>query len=258
MLIHRCCGVLLGLTLALSLSACFGNKNQDVVDAPPPPPAAYPDASATLGGGAPYPAGGGAAPSPVPAPAVAATNSAAAAPAPFSLREGEQLVTHQIQPGESLSSIATKYNSSVSRIQSANGLTGTKIIAGKTLQVPTSAPPTTGSMAGSFAPVASTPAPSASPYPASGATYPAPSAAPYPGTTGVPASPVIPPVVTPSSPSYPSAPAAPGAIAAPPVPSNSVAPGYPASTSIPRSQMAPATGAYPTPSFEASRIQFSN
>ncbi len=254
MLILRSSGAVVALSTSFLLCSCFTNKNKDVVDAPPPPPSAYPDTSANLGGTA----------GPVPSvpsasnAAVAATNSGASpsAPAPFSLREGEQLVNHQIQPGESLSSIAAKYNSSVSRIQSANGISGTKIIAGKTLQVPTSAPPMN-LAGGASAPMAPTPAPSASPYPAAGGSYPAASgASPYPGTLSAPSSPVIPPT-TPSAPSFPSTSGGAGAIAAPPVPSTggTTLPGYPSSTSIPRTQTAPS---YPTPSFEASRIQFSN
>lgn len=234
--------------MSMLATSCFTNKNKEVVDAPAPPPAAYPDTSANLGGGSPVPT--------VPSASgatMAATNqsSSAPAPAPFSLREGEQLVNHQIQPGESLSSIAAKYNSSVSRIQSANGISGTKIIAGKSIQIPTSAPPT--NLASSGSAMAPAPAPSASPYPAS-TGYPAPSGSPYPGA-------VAPSTPVPTSPVYPSTSGAPGAIAAPPMPSTGSAgfPGYPSTTSIPRTQAAPsASGAYPTPSFEASRIQFSN
>lgn len=241
MFILRICPVIGFLSLSMLATGCFSTKNKEVVDAPAPPPAAYPDTSANLAGGSAVPT----MPSPSGA-TMAATNQSASAPAPapFSLREGEQLVNHQIQQGESLSSIAAKYNSSVSRIQSANGISGTKIIAGKSIQVPTSAPPANLASSGS----AMAPAPSASPYPAP--SYQAPSASPYPGTTA-PA-----PAIAPAT-----APNAPGAIAAPPVPSTGSAgfPGYPSTTSIPRTQGVPtAAGAYPTPSFEASRIQFSN
>ncbi|HRQ89524.1 MAG TPA: LysM peptidoglycan-binding domain-containing protein, partial [Bacteroidia bacterium] len=127
--------------LALASVGCIGNKNPDVAaDAPAPPPAAYPDTSSSLAGGGagPVPSTGAA---PIPSAATVAGSSAPStpAPAPFSLREGEQLVAHQIQSGETLSVIAAKYNSSISRIQAANGMKDTKIYAGKTLQIPTSA-----------------------------------------------------------------------------------------------------------------------
>ncbi len=232
--------------MAFLAAGCFGNKNKDVaVNAPAPPPAAYPDTSAAMGAATGGAMSAPAAPSAPSNAMMAATNrpSAAQAPAPFSLREGEQLVPHQVQSGENLSSIATRYNTSVSRIQSANGMTDTKIYAGKSIQVPTSAPPANlgqGAAAasgaapyGSVAPVAST-IPTQAPV-ATGA---------YPGTTSAPA---------PSAPVYPSISSSSGAISAPPVPTGAVSavpPGYPATTSYPRTA--------PTPSFEGSRVQFSN
>lgn len=243
--------------MALFSVGCLslGNKNKEAaIDAPPPPPAAYPDTSGAMMAGS-SPATPGEVPSVPSAATVAATNrapSAPPAPVPFSLREGEQLVSHQIQPGENLSTIAAKYNTSVGRIQSANGMTDTRIYAGKTLQVPTSAPPTgMGQMApaGSLAPAPVAPAYSVAP--------------PANGSTGVYPSVTVPPTV-PTTPSYPASSSASGAIAAPPVPSPAtvVPPGYPdpASTSYPRTSPTPATtaGSFPTPSFEASRIQFSN
>lgn len=127
------------LLTGLFTSGCFSTKNKEVADAPAPPPSAYPTGTAA------YSNSGGAdsATNPVAGSpsGYSATGSAQApsAPAPFQLREGEQLVTHQITSGESLSSIAAKYNTSISRIQSANGMTDSKIYAGKSLQVPTSA-----------------------------------------------------------------------------------------------------------------------
>mgnify|MGYP003482185308 CR=1 FL=1 len=116
-------------------------------------------------------------------------------------------------------------------------------IAGKTIQVPTSAPPTHLAQGA--------PAPAAGLY---GSTAPtAPAAPAYPAATSAP------PSAPPASP-YPSISSS-GAISAPPVPStvpNAVPPGYPATTSYPRSAPAPSTPPYPTPSFEGSRVQFSN
>lgn len=232
-----------GLTVVFLTTGCFGNKNQDVATAPPPPPAAYPDTSAAAGGvGATAPGAMGGIPAMTSGPAVAASTSRG--PAPFALREGEQLVPHQIQSGENLSSIAAKYNSSISRIQAANGMTDTKIFAGKTLQVPTSAPPVNlaQNQAGGYP--ASAPAPAAvSP------AYSGGGGNPYPSTTGAPGIP-NPGVPSSPSPTYPATSGTPGAISPPPVPQSPGLPGYPASTSYPRTS--------PTPSFEASRIQFSN
>jgi len=127
------------LFTGLCTGGCFSNKNKEVADAPAPPPSAYPTGTSA------YSSSGGtaSATNPVAGSAAGYTGAGSAqapsAPAPFQLREGEQLVTHQITSGETLSSIAAKYNTSINRIQSANGMTDSKIFAGKTLQVPTSA-----------------------------------------------------------------------------------------------------------------------
>ena len=247
-------GMIGAIAMASVSVGCIGNKNKEVADAPPPPPAAYPDTSGSLAGATHGTVSPGAV-SPAPSMASnAATNQASApAPAPFSLREGEQLVPHQIQSGENLSNIAAKYNSSISRIQAANGMTDTKIFAGKTLQIPTSAPP---------APLAQASGPS--PAPLGGAysgsatapvapTYSAAASGAYPSAVAPPSVPSIP-----TAPTYPSAAGATGGISAPPVPQTTGSlPGYPASTSYPRT--APTSSpSFPTPSFEGSRVQFSN
>lgn len=250
---------MMGAVVMASMSVgCFTTKKDEVADAPPPPPAAYPDTSGALyGGSTTAPGAVPGIPSNATNATVAATNrtpSPAPAPAPFSLREGEQLVPHQIQSGENLSSIAAKYNSSISRIQAANGMTDTKIFAGKTLQVPTSAPPT--NLAQSPAP-ATAPLggayPGAAPAPVAPTHAPAPSGA-YPSTMSPPAAPTVP-----TAPAYPSAASGGGAIAAPPVPqAGGSLPGYPASTSYPRTTPTAPSPSFPTPSFEGSRVQFSN
>lgn len=274
----------LGFSLAASyllLTGCsiFPTKTAEVVgDAPAPPPAAYPDSSPNLMADAPagstpssaYPS----APSSTQPSAIhsATAGSVASTPAaaPFSLRTGEQLVPYQVQLGDNLSNIAAKFNTSVARIQAANGMVNTKIIAGKTIQVPTSAAPSgmTG-QAPTVAPMVnsgypsmspsnlapSVPTPSYPPAPAVPATSAVPGSsaalAPYPSTMGGPTSSPMPSAPAPSAPAaspYPSS--ASGAISAPPVPQGSGVSGAPSSTSYPRTA--------PVPSFEASRVQFSN
>jgi len=247
-------GMIGAIAMASVSVGCIGNKNKEVADAPPPPPAAYPDTSGPLAGAAHGTVAPGAV-SPVPSMASnASTNQASApAPAPFSLREGEQLVPHQIQSGENLSNIAAKYNSSISRIQAANGMTDTKIFAGKTLQIPTSAPPaplaqasglSQAPLGGAYSGAATAPV---------APTYSAASSGAYPSAVAPPSVPSVP-----TAPAYPSAAGATGGISAPPVPQTTGSlPGYPASTSYPRT--APTSSpSFPTPSFEGSRVQFSN
>ena len=247
-------GMIGAIAMASVSVGCIGNKNKEVADAPPPPPAAYPDTSGPLAGAAHGTVAPGAV-SPVPSMASnAATNQASApAPVPFSLREGEQLVPHQIQSGENLSNIAAKYNSSISRIQAANGMTDTKIFAGKTLQIPTSAPPaplaqasglSQAPLGGAYSGAATAPV---------APTYSAASSGAYPSAVAPPSVPSVP-----TAPAYPSAAGATGGISAPPVPQTTGSlPGYPASTSYPRT--APTSSpSFPTPSFEGSRVQFSN
>lgn len=130
----------IGLCGFLSVG-CLGKKKDTMVavEEQAPPPAAYPDSPT-------YPDTSGSSSSqasnaPAPFPAASAPAPAAPSQLAFKLRQGEQLVEHKITLGESLSSIAKKYNTSYRRIQEANGMSNTKIIAGKTIQVPTSAPP---------------------------------------------------------------------------------------------------------------------
>ncbi len=222
-----------GLVIAISMGVfsvgCFTNKSKEVAETgAAPPPSAYPTgANANPGSATPAPGGGASGPSS----STASTNVASSAPAPFQLREGEQLVPHVIVKGDSLSSIAGKYNSSIGRIMSANGMTDSKIFAGKTLQVPTSAPPANLAMNAASAPASA----------AGGGTY-----------TGAPAA------ITPPGAVYPSA-MAPPVLTAPSVPT---VPGNPAATSYPREgTIAPPVqpAVSPTvPSFQGSRIQFGN
>ncbi|MDF1740477.1 MAG: LysM peptidoglycan-binding domain-containing protein [Verrucomicrobiales bacterium] len=277
-----------GLVLAFGSVSCVGNKNKDVAETPlaDPPAAAYPDSPSG------YPDSSESAPSSTPhdyGAADSATNGSSAAPsAPaFQLRAGEQLISHSIVKGDTLGGIATHYNSSQSRIMAANGMTNTKIYAGKTLQVPTSAPPADLAMNGAGAGAASSssgsypsPAP-ASPYSRAGSSpYSAPGASPYSPPAPAPAPVVAPPSYGSGSygssttggsyPSTTSAPA-PAPTTAPSqggystaAPSPPVVPSSPSTTSFPRVQTAPAPpqagGSFPTPNLSSGsgQIQFSN
>lgn len=112
---------------------CLSRKKDKTAATPAeaPPAAAYPDGAAAA-----YADSTMAPPPPTePAPYQRAA-AAERKPEPFTLRADEELVTHEIKSGENLSVIASKYDSSIRRIQAANGMTNTKIYAGKTLQVP--------------------------------------------------------------------------------------------------------------------------
>lgn len=256
-------GWVVAITTGVFSVGCFSNKNKDVAEnAAAPPPSAYPVGSesyaATTSADGTAAPGAPTAPAPAAGSGYGATASAPAPssqPAPFALREGEQLVPHAIVSGDSLSSLAGKYNTSISRIQAANGMTDTKIYAGKTLQIPTMAVPSPLAMnGGTPAPAAASSAPA---YPGA----PAPAAGAYPSIAPVPPS-------APTVPAVPTTPYPSGGIAAPPVPSapniagsaSIEVPANPASTSYPREGAIPAPpqpgGSYPVPSFEGSRIQF--
>jgi len=115
----------MAVTLVLTLTSCQNQKK----------------ASASVGG-----TGAAAYPDSVPqaAPLAAVPEPAPAekiAPAPqfkpFSLKEGEELVSYKAAPGDTLGKIATRFNTSVSRIKSANGLSSDNIYAGKSYKIPT-------------------------------------------------------------------------------------------------------------------------
>ena len=258
----------IGLCGVLSVG-CLGKKKDTTVavEEQAPPPAAYPDSPT-------YPDASGsssaqASNAPAPSPAASAPAPAAPSQPAFKLRQGEQLVEHKIQLGENLSSIAQKYNTSYRRIQEANGMTGTKIIAGKTIQVPTSAPPNL-AMNGSPAPA---PAPAASsPYGSAGGRYgsvtstaptapAATSTGSYPGT-------VSPPPVSSNASVYPSTTTAPpvssspypSTTTAPTPPTNPGATSYrpPTAPQSPTGTISPPTPpTFPTPNFGGGNVQFS-
>lgn len=254
---------LAAIAVCSSLSVgCIGKKSDEApVAEADVPAAAYPDSSA--GGyadtaGAPATASGYSNPAPASAPAPAAPS-----PPPFELRPGEQLVEHRIEPGENLSVIATKYNTSISRIQGANGMSGTTIYAGKTIQVPVAGsasvasasqapmPPSGevyGSTGGRYGPVTSSP-PSSDAYVSAGS---------YPGMVSAPA----PPSSTPSY-SAPAVSSSPGSIAPPPVsaapsPPTTSAPSYPTVVTPPSPQTPPTPPSFPTPNVGGGDIRFSN
>lgn len=217
---------------------CLSNKNKDVAVAEAaPPPAAYPASAGypdSQGGTNPVPAAANSSPvasAPAPAPA--------REPAPFSLREGEKLVPYQVASGDTLGKIATQYNTSVTRIQAANGMTNTVIYAGRTIQVPTSAPPGGGLAMNSSsapAPPASTGYGSTPSYGASSST--SSSTGSYPSTTTTPAEPRMP--------SIPSSSAGSSSTIAPPAVPNSGNPSvsYPSATTPPAPPTPPT---FPTP-----------
>ena len=205
-------GLVLACGAGLFSVSCLSNKSDSMADAEPPPASAYPATPAAYGDAV----NGAAATSGAYPPSNPAYQAAApAAPEPFQLREGETLVSHLIVSGESLTSIAGKYKSSISRIQDANKLSGTTIFAGKTIQVPVMGTPAlvmNGAQNGAPAPG----------YAPTNGSYPAQAAPPVPSGTGY------------GQPIYPG-----------------TAPSNPASTSYPRSQTPPSysDGAFPTPSF---------
>ena len=245
-------GWVVAISAGIFSVGCFSNKNKDVAEnVVAPPPSTYPQSPGNYSNAAPGELIGGAqaqqalTPSVQPGIATYGATAAASAPEPFVLREGEQLVPHLIVSGESLSSIAGKYNSSISRIQAANGMKDTKIFAGKILQVPTSAPPS--NLAMNAPPVAG------------GIGYSAPSSAASPAAGAYP--PTVAPPGVPSAP-VPIAPYPSGGISAPPTAGSAPiqVPTGPAATSYPREGAIPAPpqpgGSYPVPSFDGSRIQF--
>lgn len=219
---------LLSFLLVSSLSVgCLSRKKDDsaAVEAAPPPPAAYPTTPAG------YAESGSMAPAP---PSSAGPAPAAPEPAEFQLREGETLVSYRIEPGDYLSKIAAKYNTSVSRIKAANGMTDDRIYAGKSLQIPTAAPPGLALNAAAAAPAPSAGSSSyGSPYGVGSATGAA--SAPSPGATSYPSITDPAPAASPSATSYPPVPA-------PPIPPQTQQP----------------AGAFPTPSFGGGGVQFSN
>lgn len=111
-----------------------------------------------------------------------------AAPEPFALADGEQLVNYRVQKGDSLWKLAQQFDTRVSRIQSANSMTGETIIEGQNIKIPTkSGAPAASPAAPAPQPVAATPEPAATtpaPAPAPAAPAPAPqSATPAPQST---------------------------------------------------------------------------
>ncbi len=231
-------------TLLLSsalLVGCFSNKkDQAAGPAESPPPAAYPESDAA---GYSNP---NAAPPAAMALAPYQTAAAAPKPEPFTLRSDEELVNHRIESGENLSVIASRYNASIRRIQAANGMSGTTIYAGKTIQVPTRK--TSGIAANSSA--STPPAAPASASSASGRfgassappAYQGPAGGDYLSNNNSPAGTIVTPPLAakpdPASTSYPRA-------TTPPIPATPPQPPVPSDN-------------FPTPSFGGSRIQFSD
>lgn len=218
---------------------CLSRKKDQasVEEAAAPPPAGYPDGPTEYGSST---AGTSAAP---PAPR-SSTPAPASEPAPFELRSNEELVTHRIESGESLSSISSKYGTSISRIQAANKMSGTTIYAGKTLQVPTrKSSSVTSTGAGAPTP----------PTPASTGSYS--SSAPPPSSSGAASSSGGGRFGSTATPQYQGPAGQSGTTEVARRDSD------PSSTSYSRSSAPPAPPdpeEFPTPSFGGSRIQFSD
>lgn len=119
-------GSILTSVSCLCFSGCVSKTHEGVEEAVVPPPANYQG----------VPAGyGSVAASPV-SETITVASPVPDHRAPFELGDNEELLTHLIVSGESLSSIAAKYNSSISGIMSANAMSDTLIYAGKSIQVP--------------------------------------------------------------------------------------------------------------------------
>lgn len=112
--------------------ACVNNQKNASADLPPANPAAYPTSENQSLPSSQTGYAMGATPAPE-------EQSAPPAPEfkPFALRDGENLVSHKVQKGDSLFRLASLYDTSVSRIQAANGLSDSVIYAGKTYKIPT-------------------------------------------------------------------------------------------------------------------------
>lgn len=160
--------------LAGFVAGCANSQKPASADLPPASPSGYP-------------AGSEAAQSDYVVYDTAENEPEAAPPAPtfapFELRDGERLASYKAVSGDSLSRIASKFDTSIKRIQSANGLTNTVIFAGKTYKIPTRkseeeiAAANTGSPASSGSSQVSRPTvPSYSPPPAAPTSTPSPAA----------------------------------------------------------------------------------
>lgn len=84
----------------------------------------------TPSGAAPYQPLPGVNPAPTPQPPLASDVAS-----PAGIPSGPT-TAHQVAPGDSLWSLSRKYNTTVEAIQSANGITGSNIRAGQTLNIP--------------------------------------------------------------------------------------------------------------------------
>ena len=152
----------------LAISGCKNNQNT-AATLPAAPAASYPQSDSSAGGGSdsslvaiPNNSAPEQRSKPKPAPRK---------PEPFELQEGETLVNHTVVSGDNLTKLAKRYDTTIRRIQSANGLTGDKIYTGKVYKIPTrqglaSRPPL--------------PAPSVASTPPSPPTTPRPSSNPAP------------------------------------------------------------------------------
>ncbi|MEO0416643.1 MAG: LysM peptidoglycan-binding domain-containing protein [Verrucomicrobiota bacterium] len=234
-------------TAAAVLCSCQGrNKNQQAATEPAAaaPSAAYPDSPALAQvddsvSTAPAPSSSYSAPPAPSKPSIPKITKPS-----FTLNAGEELISYKVQSGDTLSAIASKYNTTVTRIQAANGLKSTKILAGKTYKIPTktaSSAPSTSALSNdnsrSYSPpkVTTTIPTKSIQAPAFKTTAPTLTAPSY-GSTNTPAIPK--PSFEKMTPAVPSAPAPPK-VTAPTQSSPAVIPGPPTSGST----------SFPTPTF---------
>ncbi len=244
--IIRTCG--LSLAVSLFTVGCFTKKSEEVAEATAaPPPAAYPagEASTSSPNSGSYAAPAPDAPASTAYAPVPSTSRSARKAAPFSLRGNEKLVPHTVVSGDTLGALATRYGTSVSRIQSANEMSSSKIFTGKVIQIPSSGQ-------ASYAANTSAPAPPAATPPVYGAS----------SATSPPVAPVHP-----SSTSYRSSVPAAGSSTGGYTGTDGSTTGgvsspagtYPRIESSTPPPTAPQSGsALPTPSFGGSGIQFSD
>lgn len=133
-------------------------------------------------------------PPPAAAPAVAGAPPSTEPSKPkAALDPDDKLVDYKVAKGDSLWLIAQKFNTSVGKIQTANNLSGNKIVEGRTLKIPTKNPPSAEELAAGAPAAATAKKEDTAPKPAAAAPEP-----PAPATP--PSAPAVPAVEPPAPP----------------------------------------------------------